>query len=319
MTPPTLSNRVIVFSGFRDENLSAKIANRGGVVKTSMVKDTNLLLYKKDGKPGSKIDLAKQRGIEIMDLDTFMQKYFKSSNANANAKANVTMQKKPSKAQYFDLSMYEANYESRGYQPPFAVKDIETIVKTKLYDGDIINFGTFRQQYSWIVNSSSLVSSQSDEGYMNIPLTVTEKLSSALDFYSELIDNGDVESIDLSRNDVFIKKIFKVPSELWRTAKFTYIPSSENLLVNDTLVSRPFTSKKIEAALVKKQSCTFYVKAILVVNDQERDYTLQINPTTLKKIFGSKVKFQKGFGSSVEVEGDLDYSDIDTKLISLKI
>jgi BRCT domain type II-containing protein len=69
------ADMIIAFSGFRDENLKAQIEEAEGKVTASIAKNTTHLLVKKDGKPSKKVDDAKEKGIEIIDLDDFIEEH----------------------------------------------------------------------------------------------------------------------------------------------------------------------------------------------------------------------------------------------------
>ena len=63
---------VIVFSGFRDESLKAQIEVQEGKVHNALVKDATHVLVKKDAKPSKKLEEAKEKGIECLDLAAFL-------------------------------------------------------------------------------------------------------------------------------------------------------------------------------------------------------------------------------------------------------
>lgn len=69
------TDMVIVFSGFRDDVLKEQIQAKGGKVATSLVKSATHLLMKKEGKPSKKIDEAKEKGLELVFLDDFLEEY----------------------------------------------------------------------------------------------------------------------------------------------------------------------------------------------------------------------------------------------------
>ena len=66
---------VIVFSGFRDDALKAQIEDAGGRVAVSLVKTATHLLLKKEGKPSKKVEEAKEKGLELVFLDDFLEEY----------------------------------------------------------------------------------------------------------------------------------------------------------------------------------------------------------------------------------------------------
>lgn len=72
-----LKNISVVFTGFRDKDLEKKIENNGGNVKTSVSKNTNILIYKDESNiiNNSKYKLATELGINILSLNDFINKY----------------------------------------------------------------------------------------------------------------------------------------------------------------------------------------------------------------------------------------------------
>lgn len=64
----------VTFTGVRDKDLQAEIQKQGGTVQ-SMRADTNLVLIKEEGYTSSKVDKAMEKGIEVMAIDDFRDKY----------------------------------------------------------------------------------------------------------------------------------------------------------------------------------------------------------------------------------------------------
>jgi hypothetical protein len=69
------ANKVIVFSGFRDDSLKAQIEAAGGKVATSIIKASTHLIINPDGKASKKIDEAKEKGLTINFLDDFITEF----------------------------------------------------------------------------------------------------------------------------------------------------------------------------------------------------------------------------------------------------
>ena len=66
----------VVFSGFRDAELSDKVVARGGKVLTSISKNVNILVVAvKSAKLTGKTKKAEELGITIMGKDEFINKY----------------------------------------------------------------------------------------------------------------------------------------------------------------------------------------------------------------------------------------------------
>jgi NAD-dependent DNA ligase len=71
-----LNGKSIVFTGFRDKNLENTLKKLGGLVKTSVSKNTDILIYGGNDYENSKYLKAKEIGtIEIISKDDFMKKY----------------------------------------------------------------------------------------------------------------------------------------------------------------------------------------------------------------------------------------------------
>ncbi len=69
-----LLNISIVFTGIRNKQLERFIENGGGHVKTSISKNTDILIY--DGEQiSNKIKRAKELGIKILSIEKFKSKY----------------------------------------------------------------------------------------------------------------------------------------------------------------------------------------------------------------------------------------------------
>ena len=66
-----LSNKKIVFSGFRDKELENKIIENGGKIMTSITKNTNYLIIPSNEHNSSKCDLAKKLNINILSKNNF--------------------------------------------------------------------------------------------------------------------------------------------------------------------------------------------------------------------------------------------------------
>lgn len=69
------ANKVIVFSGFRDDSLKAQIEAAGGKVASSLVKAATDLVVKRDGKASKKVDEARDKGLNINYLDDFVKEF----------------------------------------------------------------------------------------------------------------------------------------------------------------------------------------------------------------------------------------------------
>ena len=74
-TDHVLYGKNIVFTGFRNKELEAKLKAIGAKVTTSVNKKTHVLLVKSKDDDSSKIEEAKKLQIEIMTPDEFIAKY----------------------------------------------------------------------------------------------------------------------------------------------------------------------------------------------------------------------------------------------------
>lgn len=119
-----------------------------------------------------------------------------------------------------------------------SVNKIEKKFKIKFKHGDVVNIGQYRDVYSYIVYEDEedrlLIPNPdySDSGHLTIPLKITEKLEDALSYYKGF----HYSDIELSKNDITIKKIFKKESDILNKGKFsvTYYGSEElNISYND--------------------------------------------------------------------------------------
>lgn len=301
----SLRNKVIVFSGFRDASLTKNIVNQGGLVKTSLVKSTNILVYKKDGKSSTKISKAESMGIDVIDLDEFKRVYLQMSVQKATPKKNT--------CQYIKLSEYAKAYEKNSYSPPITVNDVEKIQNVNLNVGDIVNFGSNRDSYSWIVNEKKEFVSGSNGLSLNIPLSISKNIKNVVAFYKEI----NVEMIELSKNHDFIKKLFKTESDVSKNATFLYLPMSNELKIwykNEyKVIEAPFTSKKIEAVFAEKKSVKIYTKVFIVVDKKTEEVFVETPNTMLKKLFGTKVMIERD-GEIVKLSGKFDINKVKEKL-----
>lgn len=70
-----LKNKVVVFTGIRNEELEKMIENLGGKITTSVSKNTNILITSKRYSGSTKEIKAEQLGVEILSLEDFREKY----------------------------------------------------------------------------------------------------------------------------------------------------------------------------------------------------------------------------------------------------
>lgn len=70
-----LKGLTVCMTGFRDKEMADKIVELGGVVSDGVTKATNCLVVKDITSNSSKIQKAMKNGIEILEIDTFREKY----------------------------------------------------------------------------------------------------------------------------------------------------------------------------------------------------------------------------------------------------
>ena len=70
-----LNGIVVCMTGFRDKEMADKIMELGGTVSDGVTKATNCLVVKDVTSNSSKIQKAIKNGIEILEIDTFREKY----------------------------------------------------------------------------------------------------------------------------------------------------------------------------------------------------------------------------------------------------
>ena len=70
-----MEGKKICMSGFRDNTISNFIENEGGIITTSVSKNTDLLLVKDDKVTSYKIDTATLLGIPIINKHNFINLY----------------------------------------------------------------------------------------------------------------------------------------------------------------------------------------------------------------------------------------------------
>lgn len=348
-----LANKVVVFSGFRDDIIADRIANAGGIVKTSLVKATNLVVYKKNGKAGTKIEEAQNRGIEVMELEQFKRTFLPSrllesppplpspkalSPKAPSPKAPVKKVKVKAnaldKCNYIELPQYEKDYERNNYNPTLTVKQVENMIEQTLKVGDIVNFGPNRDYYSQIVSNSKQwingIQQSSDNLY--ISLDVTRHLSDAVKFFAKQIKDQAIDYIELPKTDATIKKIFTTSSKTFdiNQADFIYMPNEKKLSIyyqNKTLmktISAPFTLKKIEKEFASKDANTndfakISAHVTLFIDGKEHEFPIETSPATLKKLFGTKVKVESGLSKSKRITGTFDIEKVKEKINKISL
>lgn len=70
-----LKDKTFCMTGFRDKDLKAAIEEKGGEVVDSLSKTTSVLIVKDLSSTSSKMEKAKKNGTEILDIESFKNKY----------------------------------------------------------------------------------------------------------------------------------------------------------------------------------------------------------------------------------------------------
>ena len=73
-TSATFNGINIIFTGFRSKTLEDFVTERGGVIKTGMSKNVNLVV-RKDNEQSSKVEKAQELGIHIVNLSDFEKEH----------------------------------------------------------------------------------------------------------------------------------------------------------------------------------------------------------------------------------------------------
>lgn len=74
-TTGIFKDKTILFTGFKDKELTSFIENNGGKVVGNLVKNLNILIAKDLTKSSNKLTQSKEKGITIYSLEQFNQKY----------------------------------------------------------------------------------------------------------------------------------------------------------------------------------------------------------------------------------------------------
>ena len=114
---------VVVFSGFRDDQLIAQIEAEGGHVAGSLVKNATHILVKADGKPSAKIAEAEAKGLIRLDLNEFIEEHGFTLKPKAERKPRASTDSvegekvKISKVVTADDSENETNHDDEEKKP----------------------------------------------------------------------------------------------------------------------------------------------------------------------------------------------------------
>lgn len=255
-----LAGKDIVFSGFRNALLEARLEELGAHVSTKVTLNTEIVVVKDAASTSTKVEAARRAGIPIVTLPDFLAMYLPNNAANAYAKpAKKAAAPKAPKARAF-AELFDVDPST-----PRTIANAEAALNTKLQNGDVVVFGGDRFMEALIVagdgSSKRFVANPdySQSGYLTIPLDATKSMTDAVKYYSkiyELIDSH-LDSIDIAPSDKLFKKIFKKPTKLAKGAQMTYFPLGDyekgepgfTLAYNGA--RKMFTLKATQAAIEK--------------------------------------------------------------------
>jgi NAD-dependent DNA ligase len=73
--PQTFKDVTFVFTGFRNKALEATIVERGGKVNQTISKNVDVVITKDNDSSSTKVQKAKELGLEVVSLDAFLKAY----------------------------------------------------------------------------------------------------------------------------------------------------------------------------------------------------------------------------------------------------
>ena len=76
-TSNKLTGMIAVFTGIRNSELEEKIISNGGIIGSSITGKTTIIIAKNPNDNSSKLNKARETGIEIINITDFEKKYIK--------------------------------------------------------------------------------------------------------------------------------------------------------------------------------------------------------------------------------------------------
>jgi BRCT domain type II-containing protein len=108
-----MHNEVVVFSGFRSDDLKKQVEEKGGKVAASLVKATTILVVGgPKGKAGAKVDEATKRGITVMTMEAFTAKLNKPVKPKS---VNAELRERMENMEYKELVEMEKKAQEKGF------------------------------------------------------------------------------------------------------------------------------------------------------------------------------------------------------------
>jgi len=286
-----LANKKIVFSGFRDDDLAARIMAAGGKVTTAVSGLTNILVIKPDGKKGdAKLAKANALGsVEILLLDAFIAKYLKEQSGPVLYEVD-----------YNDPTFKAiclAAYENEKVN--ISVRAFEKLLNTRLNPGDVVNLYDrynlayfVTSKYTWLKNPGI-----SDSGVLVIPAAISDLFDDAIKTYSKIIINSDNHdffgAIDLSRDDKTIRDIFAGEKD----------PIVLDVLKHATFSAREFNKRAEKELIIEEDEDEDDVPVELVLFELEIVYKKRHRVFQVTKnytFFRQEVKHWLGTGTHIK-------------------
>ena len=77
-TSNKLTGMIAVFTGIRNSELEEKIISNGGIIGSSITGKTTIIIAKNPNDNSSKLNKARETGIEIINITDFEKKYIKT-------------------------------------------------------------------------------------------------------------------------------------------------------------------------------------------------------------------------------------------------
>ncbi len=330
-----LQGKKIVFSGFRNQTLKDRIEKAGGKVTTAVSSLTNILVVKDKNASSSKVEDARQKGIEIHDVETFIAAYFKNAAEDAAENTTSLKDKKQPKlktfASYFDLpskTSKTAVPQTVEAAEAWLKQDIKKTVY--LQHGDILNFSEdrFGQAKFVVVDGDGkrrLVDNPdySGSGYLSVPKEVTSSLEDAVKYYRKIIgelDYGSLQDIVLGSQDKRFKRIFKKETPFSKDALVVYVLDDEPFLrieykgkseQFDLKDKQDYIEARFKALILPTRSMQirFYLTAEITSVDSNRKRVLnaKLSPNLSQTLsLPAGVKVQKQNSNSITVIAPAD-------------
>jgi hypothetical protein len=165
----SLSGKVLVLSGFRDESFEQAVALMGAVVRSAVSTKTDIVVFSKKGASGQKVVKANQLGKKVIELQEFKALYM-SSRAVASPKAKSCPEGKvrnPATGRCIKDNAIKASIKS-----PFASREKSIASLPVVSETDLKWFYQTKELKSLYIEDTNLDDVQKVYGKMVQPLTI---------------------------------------------------------------------------------------------------------------------------------------------------